>query len=70
MFENGVKGYVKTVAVVKVNFPIDYNDNEDIKCVHCPYLGKNDRICLLNNEIIAFPYKYVGQKCPRRRVDE
>lgn len=70
MFENGVKGYVKTVAVVEVNFPIDYNGNENIKCVHCPYLGKNERICLLNNEIIAYPYKYVGQKCPLRRVDK
>ena len=63
-FESGVKGYVKTYAVVEVNFPIDWKGNSDIACRMCPYLSSNERMCQLNKEPVAYPNKYVGDACP------
>lgn len=64
MFENGVRKYIKATATVEVYFPVDDKGNEYICCEYCPYLSHNSRICHLNSEIVEFPKKYVGSKCP------
>ena len=63
-FESGVKEYITGQYLVKVNFPIDFKDNAEIACKHCPYLSSNERICQLNKKPVAFPNKYVGDFCP------
>ena len=62
--DSGVKGYVKAIATVEVNFPIDDKGKEYVSCSYCPYLSANEKICRLNSEIVAFPKKYVGDHCP------
>ena len=63
-FESGVKGYITGTYTVSVRFPIDFKDNAEIACKHCPYLSSNERICQLNKKPVAFPNKYVGDFCP------
>lgn len=63
-FDSGVASYVTAYAVVEVNFPVDEKGRADISCSKCPYLSSNERMCQLNKEPVAYPNKYVGQKCP------
>lgn len=63
-FDSGVASYVKAYAVVEVNFPVDDKGREDISCRQCPYLSVTAKICQLNKEVVAYPEKYVGQRCP------
>ena len=68
-FESGVSSYVRTEAVVKVNFPIDEKGREEIACKYCQYLSSNERMCQLNKEPVAYPNKYVGSECTLRRSE-
>ena len=68
-FESGVAGYVKTYAVVNVNFPVDDKGRQEIACKHCPYLSSNERMCQLNKEPVAYPNRYVGDKCPLTEIE-
>lgn len=67
-FESGVASYVKSEALVKVNFPVDEKGRADISCKHCPYLSSNERMCQLNKEPVAYPNKFVGDMCPLQEV--
>lgn len=69
-FESGVKGYVTGTCTIKVHFPIDMKDREEIACKHCPYLSSNNRMCQLNKQPIAYPDKFVGDYCPLRMEEE
>ena len=69
-FDSGVGSYVKAYAVVQVNFPVDDKGRADISCRQCPYLSVNSKVCQLNKEVIAYPEKYVGQKCPLSEIEE
>ncbi len=62
--DSGVKGYIKGTATVTVNFPIDDKGREYVRCVMCPFLSSNEKICRLNSEIVAFPKAKVGDHCP------
>lgn len=63
-FSSGVADYVKAYAVIEVLFPVDFKGNADISCMRCPYLSSNERMCQLNKEPVAYPHKFVGDKCP------
>lgn len=69
-FESGVAGYVKTYAVVNVYFPVDDKGRAEISCRHCPYLSSNERMCQLNKEVVSFPHRYVGDRCPLIQIEE
>lgn len=69
-FDSGVKRYIKTYAVVEVSFSVDWKDNADISCKHCPYYVRATQRCALNQAIINYPEKYVGTECPLEIVDE
>ena len=63
-FDSGVSGYIIGRTIIEVGFPIDLKGNADISCKHCPYLSSNERMCQLNKEPVAYPAKYVGDRCP------
>lgn len=67
-FDSGIKGYVTAQATVTVHFPIDFKDNAEIACKHCPYLSSNERMCQLNKQPIAYPHKFVGDNCPLEQI--
>lgn len=69
-FKSGVASYIKTYAVVNVYFPVDDKGNSEIACKHCPYLSSNERMCQLNKEPVAFPHRFVGDKCPLMEIEE
>lgn len=69
-FESGVASYIRTQAIVPVNFPVDEKGKAEINCKHCPYLSSNERMCQLNKEPVAYPNKYVGDMCPLREVEK
>ena len=68
-FENGVAGYVIGRAMVEVAFPIDFKGNEEVACKHCPFYIRATQRCALNQEVVNFPEKYVGVKCPLERIE-
>lgn len=68
-FDSGVAGYVVGVAEVKVYFPVDDKGRQEIACKHCPYLSSNERMCQLNKEPVAYPNRYVGDKCPLIEIE-
>lgn len=69
-FESGVADYVRTYAVVEVNFPVDFRGNADISCMQCKFFSRNNGICQLTKSIVAYPNKYVGQDCPLIKKEE
>lgn len=68
-FESGVKGYVKGKATVEVYFPIDWRGSVEIACKHCQFFVKANMRCGLNQSIVNFPEKYVGDNCPLERAE-
>lgn len=64
LFESGVSRYVTGTATVQVYFPVDDHGREHVRCEMCPYYHKYDRKCGLNGEMVAFPEKYIGSRCP------
>lgn len=69
-FDSGVASYVHTQAVVDVYFPVDFKGNADVSCNQCPFLRRQSRSCALNNMVVAYPEKYVGDNCPLFQVEE
>lgn len=65
-FEDGVKFYTRTYAVVEVNFPED-----DVCCEHCQMYSFGSRRCQIDKNIVpAYPSRNVGAGCPLIRKDE
>ena len=69
-FETGVKRYIMARAVVTVGFPVDWRDNAEIACKHCPFFIRATQRCALNQEIVNYPEKYVGANCPLEEITE
>jgi len=69
-FDNGVARYVMARAVVEVGFPVDFKGNAEIACKHCPFYLRNAQRCGLNQEIVNFPDRYVGTRCPLERIED
>ena len=69
-FESGVKRFIKACAVVEVNFPVDWRDNAEIACKHCPQYVRTAQMCGLNKAVVNYPEKYVGAECPLEIVEE
>lgn len=63
-YDSGVKGYIKGVATIEVNFPVDKNGKSCVSCSMCPYFAKYDCKCKLNDRLCHFPSTHVGWACP------
>lgn len=68
-FETGVSGYIRARAVVEVAFPIDWRGSIEISCKHCPFYVRATQRCGLNQQVVNFPERYVGEQCPLERVE-
>lgn len=69
-FETGVKRYIRARVTLEVGFPVDWKDNAEIACKHCPFYVRATQRCGLNQEIVNYPEKYVGEGCPLEAVTE
>lgn len=69
-FPDGIASYIHAQAVVDVFFPVDDKGRADISCSQCYFFKEYSKRCGLNNEVCAYPNKYVGSSCPLVRVDE
>ena len=69
-FDSGVKRYIKTYAVVEVSFPVDWKNNAEIACKHCPYFVRATQRCALNQAVVNYPDRYVGTECPLQPTEE
>ena len=69
-FDSGVSGYIRTRAVVEVNFPIDWKGNVEIACKHCDFFVNATRKCGLTQRVVNFPERYIGECCPLEEVVE
>lgn len=69
-FDSGVQRYIKAYAVVEVGFPVDWNGRPDISCKHCKFFIQATRKCALNQEVVNFPERYVGDFCPLQPIEE
>jgi type IV secretory pathway protease TraF len=68
-FESGVSSYIVGECTITVYFPVDEKGRAEICCKHCPYLSSNERMCQLNKEPVAFPSRYVGNRCPLQEIN-
>jgi hypothetical protein len=69
-FDSGVMKYIKAQAVVEVGFPVDWRGNAEIACKHCKFYVRATQRCGLNQEIVNFPERYIGNECPLQEVTE
>lgn len=69
-FDTGISSYIKTYAVVEVNFPVDERGRADISCYRCPFFYRNSSRCQLNEQLVAYPERFVGDKCPLMKKEE
>jgi hypothetical protein len=69
-FDSGVSKYIIARAVVQVAFPVDWKNNAEIACKHCPFYVRATQRCALNQQIVNFPDKFVGDWCPLEEVTE
>lgn len=69
-FDSGVARYIKARAVVEVGFPVDWRGSAEISCKHCPFFRWSTRQCGLNQSVVNFPEKYVGDMCPLEPMEE
>ena len=69
-FEDGIKSYIYTEAVVTVAFPVNWRGEPDICCDQCYYFRRSYKTCGLNGEVCQYPNKYVGGSCPLYPVPE
>lgn len=69
-FDSGVASYIIGQAQIIVGFPVDNKGNAEIACKHCKMFDKRTQRCWINQEIVNFPEKYVGVKCPLERIEE
>lgn len=63
-FTSGVSDFVLGTCTVTNFFPIDMRGNADVSCKQCRFYRSSYRKCALNDELIAYPEKYIGQNCP------
>lgn len=69
-FDSGVCRYIEAKATVRVSFPVDWNGKAEIACKHCPFFVRSTMRCGLNQSVVNFPEKYVGEFCPLQEVEE
>lgn len=69
-FDSGVMKYIKGRVTVEVGFPVDWRGNAEIACKHCNFFVRATQRCGLNQQIVNFPEKYVGEYCPLELVVE
>ena len=69
-FSSGVSKFIKTRAVVEVGFPVDWNGRAEIACKHCNFYDRAKQRCWLNQEVVNFPDKYVGEYCQLELIEE
>jgi hypothetical protein len=69
-FSSGVKRFIKARAVVEVSFPVDWRDNAEIACKHCNFFVRATQRCGLNQQIVNYPERYIGEHCPLEEVTE
>jgi hypothetical protein len=69
-FDSGVKRYIKAQATVQVSFPVDWKDNAEIACKHCQFYIRATQRCALNQEVVNYPERFVGEFCPLEKVTE
>lgn len=69
-FDSGVSRFIKTRAVVEVGFPVDWRGSVEIACKHCPFYVRATVRCALNQAVVNYPEKGVGEYCPLELVEE
>lgn len=69
-FDSGVKRYIKARVTLEVGFPVDWRDNAEIACKHCPFFVRATNRCGLTQDVVNYPDKYVGDSCPLEPVEE
>lgn len=68
MFETGVSRYIRTVATVEMFFPVDQKGNVYMNCGVCRFYRPTSRRCALTEEVMPWPDRYIGGKCPLKEV--
>ena len=69
-FDSGVARYIKARTVVEVGFPVDWRGSMEIACKHCPFYVRATQRCALNQAVVNYPEKYVGEYCPLEIIEE
>ena len=69
-FDSGVKRYIRAYAIVEASFPVDWKNNAEIACKHCPYFVRATQRCALNQAVVNYPDRYVGNECPLQPIEE
>lgn len=63
-FECGVAGYITGEYLIKVHFPVDFQNKADVSCYQCRFFSRNNGVCQITKEISEYPTKFIGSNCP------
>lgn len=69
-FETGVKSYIRARVTLEVGFPVSWRGEPDISCKHCNFFVRATQRCGLNQELVNYPEKYIGESCPLEPIEE
>ena len=69
-FDSGVMKFIKAIAIVEVQFPVDWHGRTEIACKHCDFFVRATNRCGLNQKVVNYPERYVGEYCPLGSVSE
>ena len=54
-FDTGVKRYIKARVTLEVGFPVDWRDNAEVACKHCPFYVRATQRCGLTQDLVNYP---------------
>ena len=66
-FESGIENYLHFPLELDITFPIDRKGNPVISCEYCKVF--TGRKCVITEEVIFEPQKYVGFYCPLKKEE-
>lgn len=66
-FESGIENYLHFPLELDITFPIDKKGKSVISCEYCKVF--TGRKCVITEEVIFEPQKYVGFYCPLKKEE-
>lgn len=65
-FESGISDYIHIPITVDVMFPLTQKNEPVIVCDFCKlYTGRK---CILTDEVVYSPTRFVGYNCPLKEI--
>ena len=68
VLDSGVQDYIVCSAEIRTAFPISSKGVAFIACQFCDAYNTVTKRCILTQEVVPFPDKYVGHQCQLKPI--